>query len=238
MFGSLIALAAASTMFVPASASAPLPIPAIPSLAIAGTPKTTAAPSAATLNLFERLAAASSAPTKSWVSVLWVGPPSKKSPSVSTSGVVAAISAAPNTATSVGSKLFDSMAFFAFKALAAFTANPPGAANCVINLAASPNPVWVSGVYLSKKLLSSSALASSDPVIASNASNGSVEIPSTAPTKPAPTPLMISPTAETSSGPSCAPLATKGLSFDQFAATRFATSISSVGTSILLPSGS
>ena len=88
-----------------------------------------AAPSAATLSRFERLAAASSAPIKSCVSTLCVGPASKKSPRVSTSGVVAAISAMPNVATSVASNPFDSIAFLALIDFAAFTARPPGAAN-------------------------------------------------------------------------------------------------------------
>ena len=193
------------------SASTPLPRPAMPNLAIAGTPRTIEAPSAATLSLFARVADASSAPARSSVSILLVGPTSKKSPRVSTSGVVAATSAAANAVTSVASRPFDSMAFFALIALLAFKAIPPGAANWVINLAASPKPVEVSGLYLAKNFLNSSELPSSEPEMASYASTGRVDMPSTAPTNPAPTPLKISPTAEISSSPNSAPLGTNGL---------------------------
>ena len=93
---------------------------------MAGTPRTIAAPSAPTRRRLERLAAARSAPSKSEVSILLVGPASKKSPRVSTSGVVAAISAATVAAILPG----------AVSAFAALTAAPPGAANWAINLAA------------------------------------------------------------------------------------------------------
>ena len=129
MFGSLIARAASLAISVSARASAPLPIPIRPNLASLGTPNTIAAPSVATFSLFANDAAASSAPTKSSVSILLVGPASKKSPRVSTSGVVAAISATPNVAISVASKPSDSRAFLAFMALEALTAKPPGVAN-------------------------------------------------------------------------------------------------------------
>ena len=86
-----------------------------------GAPRTKPAPSAATLILLLSSAAALSDPSRSSVSIRFVGPPSKKSPSVSTSGVVAAISARP--------KAPSSPALPNLYARAAFAAKPPGTAN-------------------------------------------------------------------------------------------------------------
>ena len=91
--GSLMACAAAFAKSVRPRAPRPAPTVFAPKDAIAGTPSTTAAPSAPTRKRLDKLAAESSAPVKSSVSILLVGPASKKSPRVSTSGVVAAMSA-------------------------------------------------------------------------------------------------------------------------------------------------
>ena len=137
--GSLIALAVFLIRSVFAKASAPAPIPLLARPKAFGTPRINAAPSPATLNRLPNSAAALSAPINPSVFILLVGPPSKKSPRVSTSGVVAATSAAANAATSPARP--------SLAALAALAANPPGTANCVINLAASPRVVDVVGLY-------------------------------------------------------------------------------------------
>ena len=126
-----MACAAALIKSVPARASAPAPTALAPSFAIAGTPRTTAAPSAPTRSRFDKLAAASSAPAKSDVSILLVGPASKKSPRVSTSGVVTAMSVA------IAAPILPEVP----SPLANFIAAPPGIANCPINLTALPNSV-------------------------------------------------------------------------------------------------
>ena len=78
-----------------ATASERLPTPLAAALITAGPPSSMAVPSEATLNRLIKLAEARSAPSRSSVSIRCVGPVSKKSPSVSTSGVVARTSAAP-----------------------------------------------------------------------------------------------------------------------------------------------
>ena len=97
------------------------PAPLATALITAGPPSNNAVPSAATLNLLAMLAAATSESARFSVSILLVGPPSKKSPMVSTSGVVAKTSAAPKAAISP--------VFPRFLALAALAAMPPGTTN-------------------------------------------------------------------------------------------------------------